>query len=88
MGELLAMKETENIEDAIIKDEFQQLWIVRIGEMTESGLTQQKWCSQRDIPKSKLGDAINYSLNQREYLENFLLDGRLEISNNRAKSKD
>ena len=37
------------------------------------------------LPKSKLGDAINYSLNQREYLENFLLDGRLEISNNRAE---
>lgn len=37
------------------------------------------------LPKSKLGDAIGYSLNQRKYLENFLLDGRLEISNNRAE---
>ncbi|NCB44000.1 MAG: IS66 family transposase, partial [Clostridia bacterium] len=37
------------------------------------------------LPKSKLGDAISYSLRQRKYLENFLLDGRLEISNNRAE---
>ena len=37
------------------------------------------------LPKSKLEDAIGYSLRQRKYLEGFLLDGRLEISNNRAK---
>lgn len=37
------------------------------------------------LPKSKLGNAIGYSLRQRTYLESFLLDGRLEISNNRAE---
>lgn len=37
------------------------------------------------LPKSKLGDAIGYSLKQRKYLEAYLLDGRLEISNNRAE---
>lgn len=37
------------------------------------------------LPKSKLGEAIRYSLRQRKHLENFLLDGRLEISNNRAE---
>lgn len=37
------------------------------------------------LPKSKLGEAIGYSLRQRKYLESFLLDGRLEISNNRAE---
>ena len=37
------------------------------------------------LPKSKLGEAISYSLKQRKYLESFLLDGRLEISNNRAE---
>jgi transposase len=37
------------------------------------------------LPKSKLGDAISYSLKQRKYLENYMLDGRLEISNNRAE---
>lgn len=37
------------------------------------------------LPKSKLGEALGYSLKQRKYLMNYLLDGRLEISNNRAE---
>jgi transposase len=36
-------------------------------------------------PKSPLGAAVNYSLSQRPYLENVFLDGRLELSNNRAE---
>ena len=35
--------------------------------------------------KSKLGEAFTYLRNQWEYLTNYLLDGRLEISNNRAE---
>ncbi len=37
------------------------------------------------IPKSKTGIAITYSLNQWKKLNNFLLDGRLEIDNNRSE---
>jgi hypothetical protein len=37
------------------------------------------------LPKSKLRQALNYALNQRHWLMNFLLDGRLELSNNRAE---
>lgn len=37
------------------------------------------------LPKSALGQAIKYSLNQWSYLQNYLLDGRCEISNNRAE---
>jgi hypothetical protein len=37
------------------------------------------------LPKMPLGVAVNYALSQRKYLENYLLDGRLEISNNRAE---
>jgi len=37
------------------------------------------------LPKSLLGEAVHYSLAQREYLENVYLDGRLELSNNRAE---
>lgn len=37
------------------------------------------------LPKSALGQAVNYSLNQWPYLQNYLLDGRCEISNNRAE---
>lgn len=36
-------------------------------------------------PKSKLGEAVTYLRNQRKYLYNYLLDGRLEASNNRAE---
>lgn len=37
------------------------------------------------LPKSALGQAIDYSLKQWEKLCAFLLDGRLEISNNRGE---
>jgi transposase len=36
-------------------------------------------------PESKTGKAIKYALNQWEYLVRYLLDGRIEISNNRCE---
>ena len=45
-----------------------------------------KWCqSCGAVPKSPVGVAAYYALSQRKYLEHWLLDGRLEISNNRAE---
>ena len=45
-----------------------------------------KWVETvQALPKSLLGDAVNYSLSQRKYLENVYLDGRLELSNNAAE---
>lgn len=37
------------------------------------------------LPKSTFGKAVQYCLNQWEKLQGFLLDGRLEIDNNRAE---
>lgn len=37
------------------------------------------------LPKSKLGIAVRYSLDQEQKLRRYLDDGRLEISNNRAE---
>ena len=37
------------------------------------------------LPKTPAGTAISYALGQRKVLERYLLDGRLEISNNRAE---
>ena len=37
------------------------------------------------LPKGPLGKALTYSINQRKKLENFMLDGRLELSNNRGE---
>ncbi|MET3322597.1 UNVERIFIED_ORG: hypothetical protein ABIC97_005745 [Peribacillus simplex] len=39
----------------------------------------------RVLPKSALGKAITYCLNQWKHLEAFLLDSRLEIDNNRSE---
>jgi hypothetical protein len=39
----------------------------------------------RTLPKSKLGEAIAYSLNQWDKLTGFLKDNRLEIDNNRSE---
>ena len=45
-----------------------------------------KWAENLNaLPKSLLGQATQYALNQRVYLERLLLDGRLELSNNRAE---
>ena len=37
------------------------------------------------LPKTKLGEAIQYCLNQWEKLQRYTLDGRLSIDNNRAE---
>lgn len=44
-----------------------------------------KYQTPRVLPKSALGKAITYCRNQWKYLEGFLLDGRLELDNNRAE---
>lgn len=49
----------------------------------EDFLTWLKNCNA--LPQSALGKAVNYALNQWKYLQNYLLDGRCEISNNRAE---
>ena len=36
-------------------------------------------------PNSLLGKAVRYTMNQRQWLERVLFDGRLELSNNRAE---
>jgi len=45
------------------------------------------WADARGnvAPKSALGKAIYYLREQRTYLERYLLDGRLESTNNRAE---
>ncbi len=44
------------------------------------------WCkSVHTLPQSKFGSVTDYAFSQREAMENVLLDGRLEFSNNRAE---
>ena len=51
----------------------------------ETFLAWLKTIKKQALPKSSLGKAIAYCLNQWHKLERFLLDGRLEISNNRGE---
>jgi len=41
--------------------------------------------AQQVLPKTKLGEAIQYCLNQWEKLVRYILDGQLKIDNNRAE---
>ena len=46
-----------------------------------------KWISQLNpLQNSNLGKAVTYALNQKEKLNSFLLDGHIEVSNNRAEN--
>ena len=40
---------------------------------------------QHVLPKTKLGEAIQYCLNQWDKLQRYTLDGQLNIDNNRAE---
>lgn len=44
-----------------------------------------RYQTPRVLPKSALGKAIKYCRNQWDKLEGFMLDGRLELSNNRSE---
>lgn len=49
---------------------------------------KNSWISQIEskiLPKSLMGKAITYAINQKEYLENFLKDARIQLSNNLAE---
>lgn len=42
--------------------------------------------TNRVLPKTAMGKAVNYALEQRKWLMNVYLDGRTELSNNRAEN--
>jgi len=45
-----------------------------------------EWLQTKNFSgKSTFGKAVQYAINQKKYLTRYLLDGRLEISNNRAE---
>ena len=44
------------------------------------------WLKNQNVGTSAFGKAVKYTLGQWKYLENYLLDGRLEVSNNRAEN--
>jgi len=45
----------------------------------------RSWLEKQRLVKNAFGRAVQYTLDQWKYLERYLLDGQLEISNNRAE---
>lgn len=55
----------------------------------EKPVLEDFWCwldSVTPLKGSRLGKAVTYALNQKPYMENYLLDGRCSISNNIAEN--
>ena len=75
-------------------------WKKIINSQKESTLTVKEFCRQNisvcwyyvrkcakvAVDKTKLSEALKYSINQEEKLRVYLEDGRIEISNNRAEN--
>jgi transposase len=77
-----------HIEQQLKDIEAEQRYMLRL-EQSEPVLDAfEAWLKTKKkqvLPKSALGQAIAYCLNQWDKLSAFLLDGRLEISNNRGE---
>lgn len=55
----------------------------------EKPVLEAFWCwleKVQPLKGSAFGKAVTYAMNQRPYMENYLLDGRLNISNNMAEN--
>ena len=55
----------------------------------EKPILEAFWCWLENLTVLKgsaLGKAVTYAKNQKQYLENYLLDGRCELSNNAAEN--
>lgn len=74
------------IEDGLAKKSVEERYQKRL-ELEKPILDELfAWAEKLYVtPKSKLGEAVTYLFNQKKYLYNYLLDGRLESSNNRAE---
>jgi transposase len=59
--------------------------LLRSKPLLEAFSTWLQTTSQESLPQTHLGKAISYCLKQWEPLNTFLLDGRLEIDNNRTE---
>lgn len=75
--------------DALVKAAPEEKRLARKEELVRDEMTAFfEWAGQA-LPQARedslLWKALSYSLNQREYLENYFADGRVEISNNLAE---
>ena len=90
--ETLALKGKEYIDkifrtDALLSDmDYQERKRSRTDKLKPLIDDFYDWVTAQDCSsKNKFSAAISYAQNQRKHLENIFLDGRLELSNNRAE---
>lgn len=79
-----------SIEEKLIKSNatIETIYKTRQNESKKILDEYKEWLSQNQLKFPSgfaISKAINYSINNMAYLENYLLDGRLEISNNRCE---
>ena len=75
-------KVEEELADLSCEERYEQR-LLRVKPVLEEFFN---WADTRFAsPKSKLGEALTYTRNQRPYIMNYLLDGHLEASNNIAE---
>ena len=72
----------EELADLSCEERYRQR-LVRVKPVLEEFFS---WAETRHAaPKSKLGEALTYTRNQKPFIMNYLLDGHLEASNNLAE---
>jgi transposase len=81
-GELSAMSNEDK--KTFYKNRYEER-LRRLKPIMDDFFAWAKAESPKILPKCSYGLAINYTLNQEEKLRNILLDGRLELTNNRAE---
>ena len=77
--------EREYRKEKLTPEEIYKKRLEKTKPVLQGFLSWLKTKEKQVLPKSSLGKAINYCLNQWDKLIAFMLDGRCEISNNRAE---
>lgn len=79
------------LEESYAKQElsFEQRYLARIEQSMPTAKAFFAWAKteykKNPVPKSMFGAALTYAVRQESWLMNVFLDGRLELSNNRAE---
>ena len=67
-------------------EEIRQIRQVQSKPLVDDFFEDVRECAKVAVDKTKLSEALKYSINQEEKLRVYLEDGRIEISNNRAEN--
>jgi transposase len=85
---LMYCNQLYSVEHQITEESIEKRYKIRNDKakpILDDFLTWANNLKPQTMPKSKLGKAINYTIEQFKYLENYLKDGRLDIDNNRGE---